>query len=57
MAKWFSDTVRYLDDLLTLNNGNFEEEITNMYIHLIFQLVYGVVNMVLWSMTKGTLLI
>ena len=31
MAKWFSDTVRYIDDLLTLNNGNFEEEITNMY--------------------------
>ena len=22
MAKWFSDTVRYIDDLLTLNNSN-----------------------------------
>ena len=30
MAKWFSDTVRYIDDLLTLNNSNFEEEITNI---------------------------
>ena len=27
MAKRFSDTVRYIDDLLTLNNNNFEEEI------------------------------
>ena len=27
MAKRFSDTVRYVDDLLTLNNSNFEEEI------------------------------
>ena len=31
MAKWFSVTVRYIDDLLTLNNGNFEEEIPNIY--------------------------
>ena len=31
MAKWFSDTVRYIDDLLTLNNSNFEEEIPNFY--------------------------
>ena len=31
MAKWFSDTVRYIDDLLTLNNSNFEEEIPNIY--------------------------
>ena len=29
MAKRFSDTVRYIDDLLTLNNSNFEEEIPN----------------------------
>ena len=31
MAKQFSNTVRYIDDLLTLNNSNFEEEITNIY--------------------------
>ena len=30
MAKQFSDTVRYIDDLLTLNNSNFEEEIPNI---------------------------
>ena len=29
MAKRFSDTVRYIDDLLTLNNNSFEEEIIN----------------------------
>ena len=74
MAKRFSDTVRYIDDLLTLNNGNFSEEITNIYPPdltrelvsqiptrptwiCIFQLVYGVVNMLLWFMTKGMLLI
>ena len=31
IAKQFSNTVRYVDDLLTLNNSNFEEEISNMY--------------------------
>ena len=31
MAKRFSDTVRYIDDLLTLNNNSFEEEIINIY--------------------------
>ena len=31
MAKRFSDTVRYIDELLTLNNSNFEEEIPNIY--------------------------
>ena len=31
MAKRFSDTVRYIDDLLTLNNSNFEEEIPSIY--------------------------
>ena len=31
MAKRFSDRVRYIDDLLTLNNSNFEEEIPNIY--------------------------
>ena len=31
MAKPFSYTVRYIDDLLTLNNSNFEEEIPNIY--------------------------
>ena len=31
MAKWFSATVRYTDDLLTLNNSNFGEEITSIY--------------------------
>ena len=30
-AKRFSDTVRYIDDLLTLNNNSFEEEIINIY--------------------------
>ena len=31
MVKRFSNTVRYIDDLLTLNNSHFEEEITNIY--------------------------
>ena len=31
IAKRFSDTVRYIDDLLTLNNNSFEEEIINIY--------------------------
>ena len=31
MAKWFSNTVRYIDDLLTLNNSHFKEEIPNIY--------------------------
>ena len=31
MAKRFSNTVRYIDDLLTLNNSHFEEEIPNIY--------------------------
>ena len=31
MAKRFSNTVRYIDDLLTLNNSNFEEKIPNIY--------------------------
>ena len=31
MAKQFSNTVRYIDDLLTLNNSHFEEEIPNIY--------------------------
>ena len=31
MAEQFSDTVRYIDDLLTLNNSNSEEEIPNIY--------------------------
>ena len=31
MAKRFSNTVRYIDDRLTLNNSHFEEEITNIY--------------------------
>ena len=30
-TKRFSDTVRYIDDLLTLNNNSFEEEIINIY--------------------------
>ena len=32
MAKRFSNTVRYIDDLLTLNNSHFEEEILNIYL-------------------------
>ena len=32
MAKRFSNTVRYIDDLLTLNNSHFEEEIPNIYL-------------------------
>ena len=35
MAKLFSDTVRYIDDLLTVNNSYFEEEIT--YIRVSFR--------------------
>ena len=31
MAKLFSNTVRYIDDVLTLNNSHFEEEILNIY--------------------------
>ena len=31
MAKKVGNTVRYIDDLLTLNNNNFEEEIPNIY--------------------------
>ena len=30
-AKRFSTTVRYIDDLLTLNNTRFQEEIPNIY--------------------------
>ena len=29
--KKFGNTVRYIDDLLTLNNNNFEEDIPNIY--------------------------
>ena len=31
IAKQFSDMVRYIDDLLTLNSCNFEGEIMNIY--------------------------
>ena len=31
MAKWFSNRIRYIDDLLTLNNCHFKEEIPNIY--------------------------
>ena len=31
LAKKFSNTVRYIDDLLTLNNSNFVNEIPNIY--------------------------
>ena len=31
MAKKFGNTVRYIDDQLTLNNNNFEKEIPNIY--------------------------
>ena len=31
MAKRFIDKVKYIDDLLTLNHSNFEEEIPNIY--------------------------
>ena len=31
MDKRFSGTVRYIDDLLTLHNSNFEEKIPNTY--------------------------
>ena len=34
LAKRFSTTVRYIDDLLTLNNTKFQEEITNIYPNL-----------------------
>ena len=32
MAKWFCNTVRYIDDILALNNKKFEEEIVNIII-------------------------
>ena len=31
LAKTFSNTFRCINDLLTLNNPKFEEEITNIY--------------------------
>ena len=31
LAKKFSNTVKYIDDLLTLNNSNFANEIPNIY--------------------------
>ena len=31
MTKRFCDTVRYIDDLLGLNNTKYEEEIVNIY--------------------------
>ena len=31
LAKTFSNTFRYIDDLLTLNNPNFEQEISKIY--------------------------
>ena len=31
MVKRFCNTVRYIDDLLALNNKKFEEEIVNIY--------------------------
>ena len=30
-SRMFTNTVRYIDDLLTLNNPPFEVEIANMY--------------------------
>ena len=33
VVKIFSNTFRYIDDLLTLNNPTFEQEISNIYIH------------------------
>ena len=33
IAKQFSHTVRYIDDLLTLNNPSFEAEIASIYPH------------------------
>ena len=31
LAKRFADTVRYIDDLLTLNNNKFNSEMSNIY--------------------------
>ena len=31
VAKKFIDTIRYIDDLLTVNNSKFEKEICNIY--------------------------
>ena len=31
VAKLFSNMFRYIDDLLTLNNPTFEQEISNIY--------------------------
>ena len=70
MAKRFSNTVRYIDDLLTLNNSHFEEEITNIYpseltlkrtsesdTKLSYLDISISINMLLRSMTKETPLI
>ena len=61
VVKKFNDTIRYIDDLLTVNNSKFEKEICNIYppeltlkelVNLreicpiwTYQLVYVVVNM------------
>ena len=62
MAKRFSDTARYIDDLLTLNNSPPELTLkrtieSDTCPTWIFQLVYIVVNMLLRSMTRGMPLI
>ena len=31
VAKKFNNTIRYIDDLLTVNNSKFEKEICNIY--------------------------
>ena len=42
MARRFSNTVRYSDDLLTLNNSHAEVEINNIYPHNALFSKYGV---------------
>ena len=64
VAKKFNNTIRYIDDLLTVNNSKFEKRyvtFTLLNLHLkelvnlremcpiwTYQLVYVVVNMYMW---------
>ena len=48
LAKRFSTTVRYIDDLLTLNNTRFQEEIPNILVllrNLLHDIVMCLVNL------------
>ena len=44
MARMFTNTVRYIDDLLTLNNPSFEVEITSIYPPELGECKYGILH-------------